>query len=132
VYAAEAGDEAAVALMLEVGFPVGARRNDDGATALHATAYAGHAGMVRLLLDSGADIDALDGEWHSPPLDWALVGSGVGSGQLVSAGPPPDWVDTVRVLLAAGASAAGISLSPDDPKAPSPEVAALLRAHGAV
>jgi hypothetical protein len=38
----------------------------------------------------------------------------------------------VRLLLAAGASAAGISLSPDDPKAPSAEVAALLRAHGAV
>jgi hypothetical protein len=39
-------------------------------------------------------------------------------------------VETVRILIDAGASLAGITLSPDDPKAPSPEVAALLRAQG--
>ena len=32
----------------------------------------------------------------------------------------PDWIETVRILLAAGASLDGITLSPDDPKAPQP------------
>jgi hypothetical protein len=44
--------------------------------------------------------------------------------------PHPDWPATVSALLDAGASTAGITLSPDDPKPPSPEVAALLRARG--
>ena len=126
VQAAEAGDESAVALMLELGFPLTARRDDDGATALHAAAYAGDAGMVRLLLDRGADIEALDREWHSPPLDWAIVGSG----QRPATSPRPDWAATVRLLLGAGASTADITLAPGDPKAPSAEVAGLLRAHG--
>jgi ankyrin repeat protein len=125
VQAAEAGDESAVALMLELGFPLSARR-DDGATALHAAAYAGDAWMVRLLLDRGADLEALDGQWHSPPLDWAVVGSG----QRPTTSPRPDWGTTVRLLLGAGASTAEITLTPGDPKAPSTEVASLLRAHG--
>jgi hypothetical protein len=37
----------------------------------------------------------------------------------------------VRVLLESGASAADITLSPGDPKAPSAEVASLLLARGA-
>jgi hypothetical protein len=36
----------------------------------------------------------------------------------------------VQALLDAGASARDITLSPDDPEPPSPEVAALLRRHG--
>jgi hypothetical protein len=44
--------------------------------------------------------------------------------------PDPDWLVTVSALLDAGASTDGIVLSPDDPKPPSPEVAALLRARG--
>jgi hypothetical protein len=37
---------------------------------------------------------------------------------------------TVAALLDAGASTSGIVLSPDDPKPPSPDVAALLRDRG--
>ena len=44
--------------------------------------------------------------------------------------PRPAWIATVRTLLEAGASAEEITLSPDDPKPPSPEVAVLLRRHG--
>jgi Ankyrin repeats (many copies) len=109
--------------MLDVGFPVGARGGDDGATALHAAAYHGSAGAVRLLLDRGADLEARDAHWDSTPLDWAAVGSG----ERPAGHPRPDWVATVQALLEAGASSAGITLSPDEPKQPSPEVAALLR-----
>jgi hypothetical protein len=37
---------------------------------------------------------------------------------------------TISVLFDPGAASAGIVLSPDDPKPPSPEVAALLRTRG--
>ncbi len=126
VHAAEAGDEPAVSLMLDLGFPVDVRRGD-GATALHAAACAGSVPVVRLLLDRGADLEAPDGRWQSPPLEWAVIGSG----ERPKTSPHPDWVATVRVLIEAGASTQGISLSPDDPKPPAADVAGLLRAYGA-
>ena len=125
--AADHGHTEAVRLMLDLGFPPGARsEQDNGATALHLAAAAGSTGTVRLLLDRGADIEARDTAWNSTPLEWAIVGSGMRLGH----DPDPDWAATVSVLLDAGASTAGIVLSPDDPKPPSPEVAALLRARG--
>lgn len=126
VHAAETGSTAAVELMLDLGFAVGAPRAEDGATAVHAAAYSGSAGTVRLLLGRGADIEARDTTWDSPPLEWAMVGSGERPGH----NPRPDWIATVRTLLEAGASTRDITLSPDDPKPPSPEVAQLLRSHG--
>jgi ankyrin repeat protein len=126
VRAAEKGNTAAVALMLDLGFPL-ETRDIQGATSLHAAAYSGSADVVRLLLERGADIEARDTTWNSPPLGWAAVGSGEQPGN----DPAADWVETVRTLLAAGASIGSITLSPDDPKQPSPEVAELLRAHGA-
>ena len=125
VRAAERGQSDAVALMLDLGFPIESR-GDDGATALHAAAYAGSADTVRLLLVRGADIEARDTNWNSTPLDWAAVGSG----EQPSTNPAPDWIATVQTLLDNGASTAGVTLSPDDPKPPSPQVAALLRSHG--
>ena len=124
IRAAETGRTPALALMLDLGFPVGARGDDDGATALHTAAYAGSADAVRLLLDRGADLEARDATWNSPPLDWAAVGSG----ERPATNPRPDWIATVAALLDAGASTEAITLSPDEPKQPSPEVAALLRA----
>ena len=126
VHAAEDGNEPAVALMLDLGFPVGTRRDDDGATALHAAAYAGSAPVVRLLLDRGADLEALDAQWESPPLDWAVVGSGYRPATCTD----PDWVATVRLLIEAGAAADGIDLSPDNSKPPGADVAELLRGYG--
>jgi ankyrin repeat protein len=124
IRAAEAGDTAAVALMLDLGFPL-ETRGDNGATALHTAAYAGSAGTVRLLLDRGADIEARDTSWDSTPLEWAAVGSG----ERPATAPGPDWPRTVRILLENGASTDGITLAPDDPKPPSQDVATLLRAH---
>ncbi len=123
--AAEAGRTAAVRLMLDLGFPADAR-GDDGGTALHAAAYSGSASVVTLLIGHGADIEARDLTWDSTPLDWAAVGSGEQPGS----NPSPDWPATVRALIEAGASTHGISLSPDDPKLPSADVAELLWEHG--
>ena len=125
VHAAEAGNGTAVSLMLDLGFPIGVRR-DDGATALHAAAYSGSVPVVRLLIDRGADLEAPDGQYDSGALGWAVVGSG----QRPTTSPHPDWVATVGVLIEAGASTRDISLSPDDPTPPSAEVADLLRTYG--
>ena len=122
--AAETGHAAALALMLDLGFPVDARDGDnDGATALHAAAYHGSADAVRLLLARGADLEARDTTYDSTPLDWAAVGSG----ERPATNRSPDWIATVQALLDAGASTEEITLSPDAQKAPSSEVAVLLR-----
>ncbi|HEY1368986.1 MAG TPA: ankyrin repeat domain-containing protein [Gaiellaceae bacterium] len=122
VQAAEAGDSAAVTVMLDVGFGT-EDRGQDGATPLHAAAYTGSADTARLLLDRGADLEARDTTFDSTPLGWAAVGSG----ERPRTNPAADWVATVRILLERGASPAEISLDPDDPKPPSGEVADLLR-----
>ena len=126
VHAAEAGQTAAVALMLDAGFPIEARGGDWGGTALHVAAYSGSAATVRLLIDRGADLEARDTNWESIPLDWAAVGSG----ERPASNPSADWVATVRALIEAGSSIDGISLSADEPKQPSEDVAQLLRARG--
>lgn len=87
---------------------------------------AGSGRVIRLLLDHGADLAALDGTWQSARLDWAVVGSGFRSATC----PDPDWVAAVRLLIEAGASTAGISPSPGDAKPPSAEVAELLGSYG--
>jgi ankyrin repeat protein len=127
VNAAEHGNVAAVGLMLELGFPIDARRedpDDDGATALHVASWAGSAETVALLLDNGADVSVRDTRWRSRPLEWALVGSG----EAPDSAPGPDWVATVGLLLDAGAPLDGITLDPDEPE-PSGAVLELLRSR---
>jgi ankyrin repeat protein len=123
VDAAESADPAVVRLMLELGFPAGARRGADGGSALHAAAYWGREDVVRLLIDAGADVEARDGQWDSTALCWAAVGSG----EQPRAAWPADWPGTVRALLAAGASTRGAWV---DDKPPSAEVAELIRPSG--
>jgi len=127
VRAAEEGNTAAVGLMLDLGFPIDEPAGKEGGTVLHAAAYAGSADTVPMLLARGANIEARDAKWADTALGWAAVGSG----ERPSRNPAADWLATVRTLLDAGASTAGITLSVDDPKAPSPEVAGLLRSYGA-
>ena len=58
--AVETGNNDAVALILERGFPL-ETRGENGASALHTPAYGGGADTVRLLLlDRAADIEARD------------------------------------------------------------------------
>jgi ankyrin repeat protein len=112
-----------VALMLELGFPAGARRDSDGVTALHVAAHAGRADVVALLLAHGADVHARDGEYHATALSWASVGSG----DPPRHHPDGDWITTVQALFDAGAALdEGWSIG----KPPSDEVAALLLAYG--
>jgi ankyrin repeat protein len=123
VQAAEHGNLPAVRLMLDVGFPLNANVGDDGATPLHAAASAGATDVVAFLLERGADVEATDTTWGATPLCWASVGSGFRLGHV----PSPDWVGTVRTLIAAGASTEGVWIAG---KPPSAEVAAVLHAHG--
>jgi ankyrin repeat protein len=129
VAAAEHGNTASVALMLELGFPIEARRqgpDDDGATALHAAAYAGAAETVEVLLARGADLTARDTRWNGQPLEWALVGSG----ETPDSAPAPDWVSTVTLLLDAGAPTGELTAGDAGPKQPSAAVLELLRSRG--
>jgi hypothetical protein len=69
-------------------------------------------------------VDARDACFESTPLAFATVGSGE------RPNPDGNWLATVQILLEAGASKADVWLSGD--KAPSEEVANVLRAYGAV
>jgi ankyrin repeat protein len=128
VIAAEAGDAAAVAVMLDVGLPIDARNDGHNATALHVAAHSGSVETVTLLLARGADIDARDAVFDGTALDWAVVGSG----EQPSSAQAPDWEAVVRILLDAGSSIDRIVLEPGEVSQPSPEVAALLRLRGVV
>jgi outer membrane protein assembly factor BamB len=70
--AARAGDEARVTAALEKGADVNAR-NRYGASALTFAADKGHARIVRLLLDRGADLHAQDTFYKMRPLDMAIM-----------------------------------------------------------
>ena len=129
VAAAEHGNLDAVGLMLELGFPIEARRegsDEDGATALHAASWAGSAQTVALLLDHGADLTVRDTRWGGQPLGWALVGSG----EAPDSAAGPDWVTAVALLLDAGASLEGFTFNSEEPKQPSAAVLELLRSRG--
>jgi ankyrin repeat protein len=126
VTAAEAGDAAAVGLMLDVGIPIDTRDEGHAATALHVAAFAGSVPTVSMLLARGADIEAHDRVFDASPLAWAAVGSG----EQPSSAPDPDWAEVVRTLLGAGASIDGMVLEPGEVSQPSPEVAALLTMRG--
>ena len=88
---AESDNTAAIALLLDRGFPVDAR-GDDGGTALHAAAYSGSAPAVRLLLDHGAGVEARDSTWDSTPVEWAAIGSG----EQPASHPHPDWTEPCK------------------------------------
>jgi ankyrin repeat protein len=69
VAAADAGDTAAVRLMLANGWPADAR-DAAGVTALHRAAWHGNVEMIRELLAHGARLDAVDDVYHATPIQW--------------------------------------------------------------
>jgi hypothetical protein len=64
---------------------------------LHTAAYCGNAAVVRLLLEAGAAVDARDARFDATPLAFTTAGSGEQAGQ------PGEWIETVRLLIEAGA-----------------------------
>ncbi len=74
-------------LLLDAGFDPN-RPSWVGKTPLHHYAGNGEVGNLELLLERGADIDAVDDEYHATPLGWAAR---------------EGRVDAVRLLLAHGA-----------------------------
>ncbi len=119
VDAAASGPADAIALMLDLGFSPHARQF--GELPLHTAAYHGNAAVVRLLLRAGADVDGRDARFDGTPLAFATVGSGE------RAGKPGDWIETVRLLIGAGASRQEVWISG---KPPSEEVMAVLQGYG--
>lgn len=107
---AERGDAAVLEAMLACGFDANTKDND-GVTALHRAAMAGHADAVRVLLANGASVNALDGMFSASPLVWASQGWSHNP----SAGT--DYLRVARLLIAAGSSREWI---PPE-KAPDPE-----------
>jgi len=47
-------------------------RDDEGATLLHFAAFGGHRPVVELLVDRGADVNAIDGHFGATPAGWAI------------------------------------------------------------
>jgi ankyrin repeat protein len=63
-----------------LGADVNARGGYDDGTPLHAAAWSDQAGAIGVLVDAGADIDAVSGSMHrNEPIGWAIVGGAVGA-----------------------------------------------------
>lgn len=88
VLAARNGDEARVSELLAEGAPPDSEESKNGHRPLHQAAEAGHAPIVALLLDAGADLEAQDG---------------IGMTALMRAAAAAE-VDAGRRLLEAGAA----------------------------
>jgi len=48
------------------------RQDETGATALHYAAIGGHHALVRLLVESGAEVNARDSRFGATPAGWAI------------------------------------------------------------
>jgi hypothetical protein len=72
VEAARAGDFERVKALLSNHSQLASFRDASGATALHYAALGGHRRIAEFLIESGADINARDGEFGATPAGWAI------------------------------------------------------------
>jgi ankyrin repeat protein len=98
--AAERNDIPALEAMLWCGFDPNRPDESIGKTALHVAAMEGWPDAVRLFLEHGASVRALDREFHGTPLTWAAEGSrssaqgrdhAAVAALLLAAGSPVEW-----------------------------------------
>ncbi len=115
--AARNNETNAVGLLLECGWPVGARGQHQ-ATALHWAGFHGNAAMVEIALGFGAELEPTDADFHGTPLGWTIHGSE--NGWHCQTG---DYAATAEALIAAGAELPA-------KLGGSPAVRAVLRRHG--
>jgi ankyrin repeat protein len=96
--AAEQGNVAVLALLLDCGFDPSRGDEEIGKTALHSAAMAGRPDAVRLLLARGASPDVRDREFNGQPLVWAAEGSRSHGDRA------HDYAEVGRLLLDAGST----------------------------
>ena len=94
--AAEQGDSAMLALLIDCGFDLNRGDDEIGKTALHSAAHAGRPNAVRLLLARGASPETRDREFHGQPLVWAADGARSHPDRA------DDYAEVGRMLLEAG------------------------------
>lgn len=95
-----AADEATVALMLSLGWPLDIE-SEWGGTPLHWAAWNGRARIARLLIDAGAPVNVRDSTYGSAPIAWAAHGS-----RFAPQHDGADHLAIVHALIDAGASRA--------------------------
>ena len=97
--AARDGNVPAVRMMLGAGWPVNARGQRHGETALHWAGFHGNTELTRTILSHHPDLELKSLEFPGTPLHWAIYGS------LHSWHPERgDYGGTVEALLHAGAA----------------------------
>ncbi|MES2179157.1 MAG: ankyrin repeat domain-containing protein [Gemmatimonadota bacterium] len=124
--AAEEDNQAAVRLMIDLGWDITAE-GEWGGTALHHAAWHGRPEMTRLLLSLGAPVNFRDSSFGSSPLAWAAHGSVNGR-----AGHDDEYCEVVELLLDAGSTReASYNKWSESPESMSSKaVARLLRRRG--
>lgn len=101
---------AAVALMLDLGFPVAAPEENHGFTPLHNAAWQGHPGVVDMLIRKGHPLNERDPRYDGTPADWALH-----SCLIEKRHPEGDFAQVLALLLAAGGRPAHHQFPSGDP-----------------
>lgn len=72
IEAAQRGNVADVRAIVQSQAELINRRDQRGATALHHAVFGGHCGVVRALVEHGAEINARDHEFGATPAGWAI------------------------------------------------------------
>lgn len=70
--AVQSGNTGRVRELLTADPALARARDEEGATALHYATENGHREVARLLLETGADINARDGRFRATPAGWAI------------------------------------------------------------
>lgn len=110
--AATKGNVAVVRDLLDAGVPVDSP-SEYGATALSFACDKGHAEVVKLLLERGANPNVKDTFYESDPMTWAaynghtevvklLIGAGVEAGPALGMALQRDKLEVVKAVLATG------------------------------